>query len=126
MSNALAAARAYSTNRPHTKSYRDQEYDVFLDVTRDLKRLKAETAPSFPKLVDALNRNERLWTEIGVQVADNANELPKELRASLFYMAEFVSHQTGRLLKNEGDLESLIDVNIAVLRGLKGNLKGEV
>lgn len=120
MSIAQAAARAYSGNQPQTKSLRDLEYDVFLGVTRELKRLHANEGPSYPRLVEALNKNEKLWTEIGVQVAQSDNALPKELRANLFYMARFVSHQTDKILKRDADLSSLIDVNVAVLRGLKG------
>lgn len=116
----MAAARAYSRNQSHTKSNRDLEYDVVLKATRSLKRAKSDAKVPFPKLVAALNQNERLWTEIGVQVASNDNELPKELRAGLFYMSRFVSQQTSRLLKGEGTLDSLIDLNVAVLRGLKG------
>lgn len=120
MSNALAAAQAYKSNRAQTKGLRDQEYDVFLSVTRDLKRLNAQASPSFPKLAKALSNNEKLWTEIGVQVADNDNALPAELRARLFYMSEFVTYHSQLVLNQKGSLDSLIDVNIAVLRGLKG------
>jgi len=122
MSTALAAARAYSKNSEQTKSNRDLEYDVFLSITREMKHLQAQTTPAFAKLVDTLNKNERLWTEIGVQVADNDNALPSDLRARLFYMTRFVSHQTSKVLKGDADLESLVDVNIAVLRGLKGKV----
>ena len=120
MSNAQAAARAYTGNQPHTKSLRDLEYDVFLGVTREMKRLHSNPNATFPQVVDALNKNERLWTEIGVQVAQDDNALPKDLRASLFYMARFVSHQTDKILQDKSGMESLIDVNVSVLRGLKG------
>lgn len=73
----------------------------------------------FTTLVRALNRNERLWTEIGVQVADSENQLPQELRAKLFFIAQFVALQTSRILKSEANVASLVEINVAVLRGLK-------
>lgn len=119
MKNVSAVAHKYSSHSEKIRSTNDLEYDVIMKVTRDLKRFQSVDGLQFPNLVRALHRNEKLWTEIGVQVADQANQLPKELRAKLFFIAEFVAMQTSRILKKQADVSSLIDINVAVLRGLK-------
>lgn len=120
MNSAHAAAQRYSSLSEHTRNAKDLEYDVILGVTRDLSSLSANSAGRFSELVKALNKNERLWIEIGTQVADPDNALSADLRARLFYMAEFVRHQTNKVLGGEAGVETLVEVNVAVLRGLKG------
>ena len=122
MNSALAAAQRYSSLSEHTRNPKDLEYDVILGVTRELRSLSANSVGRFSELVKALNKNERLWIEIGTQVADPSNALSADLRARLFYMAEFVSHQTSKVLSGDAGVETLVEVNVAVLRGLKGKI----
>ena len=120
MNSALAAAQRYSSLSEQTRHPKDLEYEVILEVTRELTAQSGGVATRFSDLVRALNKNERLWIEIGTQVADPDNALDPDLRARLFYMAEFVGHQTSKVLSGEAGIESLVEMNIAVLRGLKG------
>lgn len=120
MNKVLAAERAYSSNSRQIKGLREQEYDVILDVTRQLKRIQVQAKPKFSDLIAVLYNNERLWNTIAVQVADAQNELPALLRARLFYMAQFVAQQSDKVRNSEADISSLVDVNVSVLRGLKG------
>lgn len=119
MSSASVAARQYSVLGEHTRNAKDLEYEVFLGVTRELVQLNGGQQPDFAKRAQILNKNERLWIEIGTQVADPDNQLNADLRARLFYLAEFVSLQTSKILRGESDVSSLIETNVAVLRGLK-------
>lgn len=121
MTYAQSATQRYSSFGAQTRSAKDLEYDVFLKVTRDLSNYAAQATENFPKLAKILNQNERLWLEIGVQVADPNNQLDRALRARLFYLAQFVSHQTTKVLKGSADLQTLIELNFSILRGLKGN-----
>ena len=121
MKTSSAAQRRYSTLSEHTRSAKDLEYEVFLEVTRELSELRAVALTNFEKLVRVLNKNERLWIEIGTQVADADNALEPSLRARLFYLTEFVRLQTGKVLGGTASVNALIETNIAVLRGLKGN-----
>ncbi|WP_085310789.1 flagellar biosynthesis regulator FlaF [Planktotalea arctica] len=120
MNSALVAARRYSSLSEHTRSPKDLEYDVILDVTRELKSHSGAGTTKFSELARALNKNERLWIEIGTQVADPDNALSPDLRARLFYLAQFVGHQTSKVFGGSARVESLVETNVAVLRGLKG------
>ena len=120
MFSAMTASRRYSSLSEHTRGAKDLEYEVFLGVTRELSECVAGASEDFPKLARVLNKNERLWIEIGTQVADTDNLLDADLRARLFYLAEFVSQHTSKVLRREAKIGPLLETNIAVLRGLKG------
>ena len=122
MNSATAAAQRYSSLSEHTRNAKDLEYDVILGVTRDLSSCMSAEKTDFPTLVKTLHKNERLWTAIGTQVADSSNQLDASLRARLFYMAQFVTQHTSKVLSGEAGVESLIEINVAVLRGLKGTV----
>jgi len=116
------AADGYSNSGKRIKDFRTQEYDVIIGVTRELQKLRDNANASFNDLVNAVHNNERLWITIGAQVSGDANALPQNLRASLLYISKFVSHHSNRVLKKNGDLGILVDLNVSVLRGLKGGL----
>ncbi|MEP5152147.1 flagellar biosynthesis regulator FlaF [Planktotalea sp.] len=122
MSSATFATRGYKSLSEQTRSAKDLEYDVILGVTRELRQSSEKSSSDFPAFAKTLNKNERLWIEIGTQVAHPDNALEPNLRARLFYLAEFVGHQTSLVLKGSASIESLIETNVAVLRGLKGVL----
>lgn len=120
MSKTQLAAAGYSANGESVKDFRSQEYDVIIGVTRDLNRLQKASNPSFNEIVKAVHKNEKLWITIGAQVASEANALPQGLRANLLYLSKFVSHHSSNVLKKAATLDVLIDLNVSVLRGLKG------
>jgi len=120
MSKAQLAFNGYSQNGENVKDLRAQEYDVIIGVTRDLKRVQNNESATFNDVVKVVHKNERLWVAIAAQVADEANALPTNLRASLFSIAGFVSHHSTEVLKKKSDLNVLVDLNVSVLRGLRG------
>lgn len=116
-SGYTAAAR--STALP-----RDIEYKVFSNVTGQLKR-RASDAADFPALLQALTENVNLWRTIAFDVMDADNGLPQQLRAQLFYLFEFTQAHTTKVMRREAGVEPLIEINSAIMQGLKGNLNGE-
>ena len=57
---------------------------------------------------------------MAVDVADKGNALPKELRAQIFYLAEFTDHHSQQVIRGKATPTALIDINMAVLKGLNG------
>jgi flagellar protein FlaF len=100
------------------RSPRQAEYQVLSTVTARLGT--ANTQGDFPCLAGALHDNGRLWTRLAADVADPNNGLPQELRARIFYLAEFTRAHTRRVLKGEAKAQALIDINTAIMRGLSG------
>lgn len=114
------AQRAYAQNARSTKTPRGTEYELIAKVTHRIKAA-AEAGPrAYPRLVEALSDNQRLWTALAVDVADSDNGLPAELRARIFYLAEFVQQHTSQVLTKKARVRPLLEINAAILKGLSG------
>lgn len=117
--NALNMARmAYGTPGTPVRSERSTEYDLFAQITRRLREAFSKGKLGRMDLVRALHENQQLWTTLAVDVVDDDNGLPQELRAKLFYLAEFARVHTNKVLSDEASAEVLVDINTAVMRGL--------
>lgn len=117
--NVVDRARdAYRPDNTVTRTPSAIEYEAFLRVTRKLTA--ANTPAATAKMIaDAVYENRRLWIVIAASVADDANGLPEDLRARLFYLAEFTNHHSSRVFADKASLEPLIDVNTAIMDGLR-------
>ena len=98
---------------------RGTEYDLIAKITSALKTSARGADTSFSTLVHALHDNRRLWSLLAANVSDDDNQLPKDVRAQIFYLAEFVSQHTSKVLQKTADVDVLIEINSAILRGLK-------
>lgn len=120
MNAQTLAHRAYAQTARSTQTARGTEYELIAKVTHRIKAA-AEAGPrAYPRLVEALYDNQRLWTVLAVDVADKENALPKDLRAQIFYLAEFVQHHTSKVLTRKAKIRPLLEINAAILRGLSG------
>ena len=114
------AHRAYADTIASTRTDRDTEYRLIAQISHRIKAA-AEAGPmEFPRLVQALNDNQQLWTRLAVDVADPKNGLPEDLRARIFFLSEFVQQHTGKVLARKGKIALLLEINAAILRGLSG------
>ncbi len=114
------AHQAYSHNQAIIRTDRSVEAQLIGRITAKLRNANSDQAEDFPNLVSALYENRRFWTTMAAEVADKDNALPKELRAQIFYLAEFTEIHSQRVLQGKAKIDALIDVNTAVLRGLNG------
>ncbi|MEL7211321.1 MAG: flagellar biosynthesis regulator FlaF [Pseudomonadota bacterium] len=113
------AQSAYAATATSVRTPRGTEYDAIAKITGRLKASTTSAAKSFAGLVRALHDNRRLWALLAADVSDDNNQLPQNVRAQIFYLAEFVAQHTSKVLQKKGDVEVLIDINSAILRGLK-------
>lgn len=120
MNAQTLAMRGYSNQGSATKSPRSIEYELIAKVTHRIREAAKAGQAQYPALVQALSDNQRLWTALAVDVADEGNELPQELRARIFYLAEFVSQHTNLVLNRKARITPLLEINAAILRGLSG------
>ncbi len=88
-------------------------------ITRRMQSAEALGVAGFGTLAEALLDNRRLWNIFAVEVANTENPLPQALRANLFYLFEFTNHHTSRVLSRQADVTPLIEVNTAIMRGLR-------
>lgn len=117
---ALDMARtAYATPGTPARTLRGIEYDLFARVTRRLKAAQFTGGRDFPALAGALHENRQLWSSLAADVAEPSNGLPGPLRAQLFYLYEFTDQHSAKVLDGAASLDVLIDINTAVMRGLR-------
>lgn len=100
---------------------RNVEYQVFSQVTGRLNRASREDRP-FSELAAALHENVRLWSVIAVDVTSPENGLPLALRGQLADLSKFVRTHSQKVLRREADAGVLVEINTAVMRGLRGQL----
>jgi len=111
------AQRAYAPTAAPTRSNRSIEYDVIARITYRLK--KAIEKKDLGPLLEALHENRKLWRTLALNVSQPDNGLPEELRARLYYLSEFTNHHTSEVIRNKMSAIPLVEVNTAILRGLK-------
>ena len=118
------ARSAYSRPDAPARSPRAVEYDLFARVTRALAAAQTATGPAgrtdFAALAKALHENGRMWRVLASDVAEPGNALPQALRARLFYLYQFTEQHSRKVLDGAAEVGVLVDINTAVMRGLRG------
>ena len=119
MTSSFLANSAYSSVNSAVRTERGTEHAAFERVTAQLSRAAGPKA-SMADRAAALHDNRRLWTLMAASVADADNALPQSLRAQIFYLAEFTFQHSRKALTDGLPIMPLIDINTAVMRGLRG------
>jgi len=109
-----AASRALGTPR-------SIEHDVISQITARIRRTSGDRL-RFGELAVALHDNRRLWAILATDLASPDNRLPVKLRASLLGLAAFVDRHSLRVLAREAEADILVDINVSIMRGLRGDL----
>ena len=116
-----AARSVYARPEAPQKTPRSLEYELLARITQRLSRAAATRRENYPGLIAALDENLRLWSTLASDVADSGNSLPSKLRAQLFYLYEFTNLHSRAVRADKGSVEVLVDINTAVMRGLRGD-----
>lgn len=115
-----AAHAAYARPEAPHRNPRDLEYDLLARATKALTQAARHRPRNYPALVAALDENQRLWSTLAADVAEPGNGLPTQLRAQLFYLYEFTVQHSQQIRDKDASVDVLIDINSAVMRGLRG------
>ncbi|NRP13134.1 hypothetical protein XMM379_000712 [Aliiroseovarius sp. xm-m-379] len=118
--NAMNLAKtAYAASNTAVRTPRGVEYEAFARVTHKLRSAAEKGRSGFGMLSQALHENRRLWTLLAADVAEADNKLPQDLRARIFYLAEFTNDFSRKVLTDGSDPQALIEINTAIMRGLR-------
>lgn len=118
MNGFMAAEIPYNKEAGLVQAPRQAEYAIFAKITHCLSATEKQKHEAFADYIYALHQNRKLWSTIARDVADNENKLSPALRAQIFYLAEFTHVHTSKILSDNAALQPLIDVNLAIMRGL--------
>lgn len=120
MNDLSMAEAAYGSSSKSARDPGEVEYAILGRISHKLRQSALNREADFAAFARALSDNRAFWSVIASDVADSRNALPAELKARLFWLSEFVTAETARLLRREGDVEALVSVNAAVMQGLRG------
>lgn len=109
---------AYQRMQNIAEDPRSIEYRLLGQVTAAL--MDAERDPgNGAKRVDAALWNRRVWAAFKVDLLNDHNRLPPDLRGKLVSLALFIERQTAQILASKADLSWVIGVNKTIMEGLK-------
>ncbi|MER5173848.1 flagellar biosynthesis regulator FlaF [Thioclava sp. GXIMD2076] len=118
--NAYAQAKmAYSKPNQAVRTDRDIEYEALARITSRLRGVAGKEKEKFPDLVDAVSRNRKLWRIFADDVGLSDNGLPELLRARILFLQKFVDVHSSKVLARKANLDPLIEINTAIMRGLR-------
>jgi len=109
--------KAYQRAATQADSARELEYRAFGQVTAGLLKAK-EGVASPTERVEALDANRRLWTVLANDCAAPSNQLPMTLRGQIISLALWVGKYSSSVLRENADIEPLIDINRTMMEGL--------
>lgn len=115
------ARTAYGQPQAPLRSPRSLEYDLLARVTQRLRSGWEGRKTDFPALAVAIADNRQVWAALALDVAHAGNGLPAPLRAQLFYLYQFTDQHSRKVLAGSASVEVLVDINMAVMRGLRGD-----
>jgi flagellar protein FlaF len=108
--------QSYQKIQNATEEPRKTEYRLFALVTKSL--MDVAESEDIAARNKALHWNRRLWLALQADCADDDNKLSDELRAGIISLAIWVDRHSRMVMKGEGEIETLIDVNRTVMEGL--------
>jgi flagellar protein FlaF len=115
-------ARAAYAAAP-VRTARGTEYAIFARVTHGMKAVDESDRAAFPALARAVTDNQRLWSTLTDDLMSDNNLLPVPLRAQLIGLAEFVRRHSLAVLGGRASVAPLIDINTAIMKGLRGSVE---
>lgn len=109
---------AYGRVQNVTETPRAIEARLLTQATAALRQAK-DNPKDRAKMYDALIWNMKIWDAFMVDLSDDNNRLPKDLRKSLLGLAAWVSRHTFKVMDGQAQVDALIVVNSNIIDGLK-------
>ena len=119
MNIAALAQTVYSAASAPIRTERSTENQVFAQITHRLSKASADSFEGFIDLASGVKENRRLGANLASDVSDDENGLPSDLRAQIFYLAEFTEVHSRKVLTREANSNALVEINTAIMRGLR-------
>ncbi len=109
--------QAYQNTIKTTASPRQTEYRLFAEITGELLQAM-ESGKRDASLVEALDRNKRLWMALAGDCRSPGNQLPDQTKASIISLSLWVGKHSSAVVRGEEKIDDLIEVNRIIMQGL--------
>ena len=111
--------QTYQQTQTTTEVPRMTEYRLFALVTRALLGVsKQGKEQKREDLRAAIDHNRRLWNTLQFDCAKDENALGAAERAGIISLAIWVEKYSRQIMRGEGDLKTLIEINRTIMEGL--------
>ncbi len=117
------AKKGYANTQKQMGSDIELELKIFTDITGRLAAADASLPGGMSNLATALQDNARLWNLIYLDITNPNNNLERELKSGLIYLAEFTGQHTSKVLKGEAGAEILVEINKNIISGKRDYFK---
>jgi len=107
--------QSYQIAQNTTEDPRLTEYRLFAQVTRALMEASEEERGAVAR---AIHWNRRLWLTLQSDCANESNVLNEQTRAGIISLAIWVDKHSRKVLRGEGEVGPLIEVNRTIMEGL--------
>lgn len=116
-------ALAYQRTAQQTAAPRDLEANLLARLASRLQTIRDNWPDSQDDLVEALNRNRKVWSIFLAAITSDDHPLPPPVRQNVANLGIFVMGQTYELLHGAEPqkLDALININRQISAGLRGN-----
>lgn len=118
---AEQGASAYSKTQKTVANPRQAEYIAFSEATRQLIEASDGRDEDLQALIKAIHLNKSLWGTLAQDCANEENLLPRETRAAIISLAEWVTRYSRDVMRNRDSIDPLVDVNKLIMDGIAGN-----
>ena len=112
------AQQAYAPKTSVLRTSRSTEHQLFMEATVQLRKAAASKNTNFADFAQAIHANRAIWTHLATQVVEDDNALSDDIRARIFYLAEFTSFHSKKVLQGDAEIGPLVEINTAMMRGL--------
>lgn len=120
MTNMNLAHKMYAKTSKETASDKQIELRIFSSITSQMQSADITQVGGFAKLAEAMQDNIRLWNMLSIDVIQDGNMLPDQIKAYVINLGEFTRQHTLKVLAGEGRIDALVDINKAIINGLRG------
>ena len=114
--------QAYQRAQTSAETPSQTEYRLFAKVTNALLEIKNKPVTD-PATIEALDWNRRMWSVFSTDCGAKGNQLPNELRAAIISLSIWVSKETSRIMRGQGNVDNIININKTVMEGLADQAK---
>lgn len=118
--NAVTPLSQNGYGTPAVRTARDSEYDVFSRITCMLRQ--ATETRDRRAMIEAVHKNNELWTILSTDLADPGNALPDQVKAGLLSLAAFSFRHGHAVMAGKANAAGLININMAIMKGLRGEV----
>lgn len=112
------SANPYTTAVEATETPRQREYRLLARANRQLSDTKGKK--DIAGLYKAVMYNRQIWNTFMIDLTDENNQLPKELKGALISLGIWVEKFSDQVCNGDESVDDLIEVNRSIMEGLSG------